>query len=329
MTTEELLRVSLLPQILPGLPDPIPDAPLDPLPPDWPCRDEVFQRHLFALRHLLRVPIPPPVKAEGQGVVTVGGGRYWPGVVVAVKMLRRVSPIPVQVWYQGDRESIDTADLAGVPDVSFHDVCKVADPLPRVLGGWQNKTIALLHCGFERALFLDADAYVVANPLPLLNLAGASGFVFWRDHDGHCEDVNWKWYGGCGCGERYPGPVQGGQFAIDLRKAWRLLVIAYWLNQHSDYTYFFPQDPKHDRHGYGDQDTMRVALWATKQSYTCLGRAIQRGPALVCDLVDKAMIVHRVQSKLFWNDKIERTEHLPGDRQVFALLEEIVPNRPA
>ena len=46
--------------------------------------------------------------------------------------------------------------------------------------------------------------------------------------------------------------VESGQFLIDKRASWRPLQIAWWLNDHSDWSYL---------HGYGDKHTLEVG-WA-------------------------------------------------------------------
>lgn len=265
----------------------------------WAQRPDVRARHVRELAAVAAAshPVPP---LSGEGVVTCGGGRYWPMIALQVRMLRDVSALPVQIWHRGAAEPVVPADLAGVPDVSYRDTSAVV-PTPRILGGWESKTIALRHCGWRRVLFLDADAYCVADPAPLLALAGAHRFVYW--HEG-TETVRWEWYG---LTPRGP-TVQGGQLALDCADFWQELTIADWINQHSDYFYV---------HQYGDQDSWRVALAATGGRSLSLGPAPWRHPAFVCGLT-APLVVHRCQGKIWsYADVVRAARSLPGEDRVW------------
>jgi SAM-dependent methyltransferase len=249
--------------------------------------------------------IPAPEVAEGDGVVTCGGGKYWPGVVVSVRMLREVSDLPVQVWHRGGDEPIEPADLDGVPGVTFHDA--TAYPHRR-LRGWETKTQALVHCGLRRALFLDADAYCVSDPRPLLDLASQHRFVSWSDMAGQDKNMVWSAFGlSHSVCSRTP-TIQGGQLAIDLVLARRELVVAHWLNQHSDYSYHF---------GFGDQDMWRVAFAATGGSRIDLGEPPWDDVAFICSLQGVPVAVHRCQSKMLRGESPKRNNRLPKESKAF------------
>ena len=94
-------------------------------------------------------------------------------------------------------------------------------------------------------------------------------------------------------------PVQGGQFAIHMRHFWREFVLAHWLNQHSDFSYF---------HHYGDQDSWRVSLTVTGGAYKVIGRAKWDDIAFICEAEDRPLVVHRCRSKLFYPEDVS-----PGD----------------
>jgi hypothetical protein len=291
----------------PGVPDPLPEPEQQPVPQGWASLPEVRDRHVRAFRELLaRADLGTPVEAEGDGVVYCGGGRYAPMIAVAVKMLRDVSDLPVQVWHRGQGES--PPDLAGLPGVTIVDATTVL-PRPRILRGWEIKTLALLHCPWRRVLYLDADAYAVADPAPLLDLAGQNRFVFWKDLSGTAKNVKWPWYGLDGPGD--VPQIQGGQLALDRVTFWRELMLAHWLNQHSDY--FFS-------HQFGDQDSYRVALAATGGSSLNLGDAPWRGPAFVCPVAGVPTVVHRCRGKLWGEGKDTAALHLPKEERVFDLL---------
>lgn len=295
--------------------DPVPD------PYQWPPTIELrrdpgsISRHLDALRALAAQPAPQ-VKRPTRGIVYVGGGRYWPGIAVGVRMLREAGcELPVQVWHRGDIEPVNAVDVHGmgvwIRDAAYHANIwgenRVISP-NEFHGGWEAKLYALTHTCWDQVLFLDADAYCVADPTPLFDLLSpAEPFVFWHDMP-HCENsVAWQrvWP----AGKNGVPTVQGGQFLIDRRHGERLLNVAHWICQHSDY-YF--------AHIYGDQDAWRVALAAGASGYRCLGAADWEQPAFICRHNGHPVIVHRCQSKLFADERPEPRDHLPYEGRVFS-----------
>jgi SAM-dependent methyltransferase len=302
-------------ELVAGLPDPIPEPELTPLPPRWPYDPRVAHRHRAALWGLARAELPPPGPRSGAGVLVVGGGKYWPGIVVALRMLRDTgSTLPVQIWHRGSHEPVRAADLAGL-GAAVHDLTALA-PAPRILRGWEAKTVALLACGWERVFFLDADAYCVDDPAPLLEgLSAHEPFRYWQDGPGSDRAVNWRVWGLDA--RRAPPPVQGGQLAIHVRHFWRELLLAHWLNQHSDFSY---------THQFGDQDSWRVALALTGGRYRCLGPARWDDIAFVCAAGGRPVVVHRCRSKLLFPEDVapgdvesnRRLDRLPAEARVWA-----------
>jgi hypothetical protein len=179
----------------------------------------------------------------GDGLVVCGEDRYWPGIVVAVRLLRACgSDLPVQVWHNGPIGR----ELDDAPGVTLVDAAAVRWAHPaRILRGWEMKTYAILHSGFRRVLFLDADAYCVADPRPLFDILDDVPFAYWEDLPRCWHNVHWLWYGIAG---NHVPPVQGGQLLIDVEQFSREAMLAHWINQHSDYFY---------RHQFGDQDSCR------------------------------------------------------------------------
>jgi hypothetical protein len=294
-------------EICPGLADPIREPPVSPAPVGWASQPAVRDLHQSALRHLAAAELPI-LDGVGDGMVICGGGRYWAGAVVAVRMLRRFSDLPVQIWYRGEAEPIETADLEGVKNVRLIDATKYPH---RVLGGWEVKTLALLHCGLERVIFLDADAYPVADPCTLFNEVNEDvAFAFWVDLPNNALTVQWEWTGLVGA-NGVP-PVQGGQLVLHRPGFSRGLLLAHWINQHSDYFY---------HHQYGDQDSWRIALAATERPYRVIGPADWGDTAFVCSRGEgadrSAVVVHRCGSKMF-RDQMPSPKHsLPYEKEAF------------
>jgi hypothetical protein len=279
----------------------------------------VRDQHVQALGAVVARDYRPPRYLEGDGIVYCGEGRYWPMIVIAVRLLREAGCyLPVQVWHNGPAGP----DLGDVPGVTLVDVrlFQLAHPA-RVLRGWEAKTYAIAHCGLRRVLYLDADAYAVADVTPLFDLLIRWPFVFWRDLH-HCTgNVHWRYFGiPAADGQRIP-PVQGGHLLFDLSACWRFLMVAHWLNQHSDYSY---------GHSFGDQDAWRVALTATGTAWHCLGDALWRRYAFVCEHpAGEPVIVHRCRGKLFPGLPAKTWGGLPAEARVLELFAEVCDGRPA
>jgi SAM-dependent methyltransferase len=310
-------------EIVPGLLDPIPEADFRPLAHGWTHDARVIQRHRDALFALARAEMPPPGPRAGAGILMVGGGRYWPGIVVSLKMLRDTGcRLLVQIWHRGAAEPVRVQDLTGVEGVEIHDLTTLA-PAPRVLRGWEAKTAALLACGWERVFFLDADAYCLRDPAPLLErLSATEPFLFWEEP---WHNVNWSVWGR----ENSLVPsIQGGQYAIHMRHFWREFVLAYWLDQHSDFSY---------AHQLGDQDSWRVALTLTGGPYRRLGPARWDDIAFIYDGDDGPLIVHRCSAKMLYPEDVtpsdvgsnRRLDRLPGEARAWAYWETLLASRPA
>lgn len=309
-------------KFLPGITDPLPGAEVWPPTIEHRRGPDSIAAHLAALRAVASSQ-PQPPRRSGRGIVTVGGGRYWPGIVVGIRLLREAGcNLPVEVWHRGRIEPVRPSDLAGLGDVFVIDAEQMArrEDDRRVTwqsaerGGWESKLYALTHTTFSEVLFLDADAYCVTDPSPLFSALGSdSPFVFWSDMP-HCEHtVCWSrvWPDGA---NGVP-TVQGGQLLIDTRRAWRLLAVAHWMCQHSDY-YF--------AHVYGDQDCWRVGLAAGACGFAHLGEAAWRSPAFVCSRGGTDYIVHRCQSKMFTDAPPVPSYRLPREARALSLFRALI-----
>ena len=287
--------------IYPGLPDPIPEPELQPIPEGWAHQPDVITRHGAALRHVLQMPLPQPEKAQGRGILWVGGGKYWPGILVGLKLLREMGcTLPVQIWHRGNEEPIEPELCQRLGPVEFVDSTRFSC---RILRGWEQKLVALAHCGWEQVLYLDADAYLVEDPEPLFQALEVAPFVFWEDM-GHNETTI-RWPSVWPIGHNGVPPIQGGQLMIDRKRAWRVILPALWMNQHSDFYY---------QHMFGDQDTWRVVLagLGVSRLWHNLGKAPWQNTAFVCGLSDgKVRVVHRCQGKLM------RIGDIPKGRQAY------------
>jgi len=253
------------------------------------------------------------------GVIYVGGGRYWPGIVVGCRLLRHLGyQGPIEVWrrHVGNDEPIVAEQLAGY-DVKIVDALEVAKTTkPRILRGWESKLHAIKHCRYRKILFLEADAYCIENPVDIIQ--SNDTFSFWSAKE--YSRINWDrvWRQS----RRDVPPVQGGQLLINREQVWGLVLVADWICQHSEF-YF--------RHLFGDHDAWRLALSVTEYGYRHLGELDHRYPAMVAHFDGKPIIVHRNRSKLFRATEWNRHDcgggyggHLPREGEVWSLFTEVL-----
>lgn len=320
-----------VPVLSPGIRDPIPCVPcVQSHDQEWADHPGTIAEHMLILKSFVdgRESLPDPQDASQDGIVYVGGGRYWPGIVVGIRMLRSTGcQLPVQVWHRAE-EPVRPSDVEGLNVELINSTLHAAKHGgARILGGWEQKLWAIAHCGLRRILYLDADAYVVANPTALIeSLEIGAPFQFWKDQAG--MDSNVKWEKVWKSGSNGVPAIQGGQLLIDIPRAWRAVVVAHWMNQHSDFFY---------KHLFGDQDIWRVAFAALNDPslWLCLGNAPWVHPAFVIPVGSEPMIVHRCRSKLFPMEAIpdllrkrhphtQPYAHLPRESEVFAFLADVL-----
>jgi alpha 1,2-mannosyltransferase len=288
-------------EILPGLVDPFTGPWRHP--GTW-CRDSAeVSRHAAAVRALAAGPIPDPPAMAGAGVIACGGGRYWPGILVLVRMLRETGcTLPVQVWYRGSCEAVNPGDVDGLGvelvDADARAAARGDNRVPRgraAIGGWTAKLYALAHTDLAEVIFLDADAYPVIDPSPLLELARLHGFSAWDEPK--TDNIRWPLVGYTQRPGDPPPSIQGGQFAIDRRACWHELVVALWVCLHADY--YWPEGRGAEWPLFGDQDAWRLAFALTGFRPHILGPSeLVRGWGYLCRVAGRVAIEHRCFAKL-------------------------------
>ena len=305
--------------------DPLPE-PEQPRAATWPFCPHVVRAHREAFDRVIDLAEAEEYAGHSAdfGVLYVGGGRYWPGIAVGCRMLRRLGYSgPIEVWHghRADPEPVEVADVRGLDVAIVSALAQAERTRPRILRGWEAKLHAIRHCGFRRLLYLDADAYCVSEPSRYATVLERAPFAFWRDLP-HCGG-NVKWPMVWPSGDGGVPQVQGGQLWIDRERAWPLVLVADWMCQHSDY-YF--------RHGFGDQDMWRAALAAGGWPWHEIGPADWHHPAFVCRQDGVDLIVHRCRGKLWRvSDIPDRrrgysgpTYHLPREAEVWDILADVL-----
>lgn len=256
-------------------------------------------------------------------VIPAGGLRYLPGAYVAAAMLRRLGcALPIELWHMGNAE-MPTAfrePLRGL-GVDIVDALEVRREHPaRCLGGYELKAYALVYTRFTEVLLLDADNVPVTDPSFLFEtpeLVGR-GVIFWPDYGmsrpalatGALSRTHpiWALTGVAFRGDR---ELESGQICVDRKRCLRELVLALWLNEHSDFWY---------RYLWGDKDTFHIAFRKLEREWAMPARGPidLSGLAMAqCDFEGRVIFQHRHGAK--WS--LDENPRIPGFKHEALCLE--------
>ncbi|MCI0455531.1 MAG: FkbM family methyltransferase [Gemmataceae bacterium] len=223
-------------------------------PADWPYWGTTLEAHrLLAAEFERQIPPYPAGRFLGRGIVILGGGPFFPGVYVNVRMIRHFGcQLPIEVWHHAQSQPVVAHWLEplGVRFVDIDAHMDGLDPPPRLRGAWASKMYAILHCSFEEALYLDSDCYPLADVTPLFDLRAAS--ILWPNPPGRESSIDWFVYPTTP--SEHPS-INGGIVFVNKATCWKALTLAQWWNEHADYVY---------RHGFGDEDVLR-GVWQQQQ----------------------------------------------------------------
>lgn len=273
-----------------------------------PVRDNVFfaamingLRARFAQQ--MATNVTTAVVQGESGIVTTSTAASVLSAYVLVRVLREVHAcdLPIQVWHLAELSREDCQLLEAFPDVACRNLAPfVADASPGEVEGYAIKALALVHCPFRHAIFLDNDNVPALNPAILLSTPEyrRAGALFWPD----------LWVGRLPAAQRSSDavPTQGwqalaficgvrdlrqllasntgegaraqqgffswfesGQLVIDRARHARALCALRFLNMHGKITYRLVQ---------GDKDTFLFAWLGTRSSFALASsRAIPVG----------------------------------------------------
>lgn len=306
------------------------NGPARAWPPGWADWDVTKEAHRIAAdRYVSRLPPYPASDYSGRGIVIAGGGRrYFPSLYITVRAIRHVGcALPIQVWYLGrdDEMPQQYRDLLEPFDVACIDGDEVRREHPcRILNGWELEVFAILHSPFEEVLSLDADCYPVRDPSILFDDPGyrRTGAVFWPDLK-DSPFLDWSAFGAQPTGRR---SIESGQMLINKRSCWIPLNLAWWYNDHSDFSYL---------HGYGDKHAIEIAWARCAMDHH---RFSEEAPWSVHSFIHwgsdlRPLFVHRCKDKFRFSEQgylnpqnfaeNRYAEHAPLERECFGWLKEL------
>ncbi|TVY71485.1 Alpha-1,2-mannosyltransferase MNN21, partial [Lachnellula suecica] len=145
--------------------------------------------HAWFLQQLRTKPPELDYEQGTKGIVTSAGGKYFPVLLVSLRMLRRTgSTLPVEIFFK-NREEYEELACEGL----FKNLGAKCVVLSEMVGDfdlkfefehYQLKALAMLFSSFEEILFLDADNFPVRKPDELFegSVYQEKGMVLWPDY---------------------------------------------------------------------------------------------------------------------------------------------------
>lgn len=124
---------------------------------------------------------PDTKESPSRGIVTVGGGKYFPSLMVSLRLLRRTgSEYPVEVFVPEDEYE---PELCRHYMPQFNAVCRTFPHMNHTISQYQFKTFAILFSSFSEVLWLDADNFPLQDVAPLFESRPfrETGLVTWPD----------------------------------------------------------------------------------------------------------------------------------------------------
>ena len=241
-----------------------------------PAAEEAFKaRFRQAVEDLREVRLETAGLRPRGIVIPAGGARMFTCAWVAVRILRDVvrTALPIQVWHMGPEEMSPAMQaMLAEQQVETVDAFRYAGPGVG-LGGFELKSLALLHCPFREVVLMDADNVPLVDPEELLGHASfrETGAVFWPDLLSIAPSSRiWDL---CGVAYRPMPSLESGQLAVDRSRAFPAIALSWFMNMNSAVVY---------QHVYGDKDCFLLAWLALGQPFHLVQHAATRLYGALC-----------------------------------------------
>lgn len=218
---------------------------------------------------------PCSSQGEGRGIVLCAGGlRLSANAYVALRRLRQLTQLPIELFHAGPAElpsPVRSAWSREFKNLTFRDLWQEdlerlpGSPARAALRGYPIKPFAMLCSSFREVLFLDADNFAVTNPEVLFEhpLYQESGALFWPDLPTarYSQDSLFQAFGLPARLNRSRLEFESGQMVLDKGRCLPALVAACVLNGEKLRPFVYA------RNDAGDKDTFRVGFHFTGLDY--------------------------------------------------------------
>lgn len=208
-----------------------------------------------------------------KGLVTTGGGKYFPVFIISLRMLRRTgTTLPVEVFL-ADHDEYEK-EICDEVLPSLNATCVIlSDILTSVphdveITKYQFKVFAMIFSSFEEILFLDADSFPIYNPDELFSstLFQENGLITWPDF--WASSTSEYYY----TISQQPVPSMGerassetGELLVSKKTHQRSLLLATYYNYYGPTHYYLLLSQGSP--GEGDKDTFLPAATVFNQTF--------------------------------------------------------------
>lgn len=208
-----------------------------------------------------KLPRYTPKKKHSRGIVTVGGGSYFPPLMVSLRLLRRTgTAMPVEVFLPEDEYEEQMCEEV-LP--TLNAACRTFPKLGGKISHYQFKVFAIILSSFEDVLWLDADNFSLHDAASLFTSTPfqKTGMVAWPDI--WQTSVSPTYYL---IAQSKPTPVsarastESGQLLVSKTKHWKTLLLAAYYNYYGP-EYYYPLLCQGGA-GCGDKETFLPAAEA-------------------------------------------------------------------
>lgn len=208
-----------------------------------------------------RLPRYAPKHKHSQGIVTVGGGSYFPALMVSLRLLRRTGTShPVEVFVPEEEYEAQMCEEV-LP--TLNAVCRTFPENDGKISHYQYKVFAIILSSFDDVLWLDADNFSLHNSASLFASKPfrETGMVTWPDI--WQTSISPAYYL---IAQRKPTPVparastESGQLLVSKSRHWRTLLLAAYYNYYGP-GYYYPLLCQGGA-GCGDKETFLPAAEA-------------------------------------------------------------------
>ncbi|RYN28406.1 hypothetical protein AA0113_g6210 [Alternaria arborescens] len=240
-----------------------------------PAEDEAeLMRAHRSMRVAARRLAPLLPVGDETGIVTTGGLKLFPVLLVSLRMLRRTGcTLPVQVFLgdQKEYEEVKSTCEDVLPSLNakchvVEDVYSTADVAIAPPEHFQFKILAILFSSFRHVLFLDADAFPVHDPTPLFNSPPYTthGLVTWPGFFANTASPHYYHIAGIAV----PPPNRGtesGQLLLDKKHHAESIPMMVYYNYFGP-DYYYPLQSQNGP-GQGDKETFSAAAVAVNAPF--------------------------------------------------------------
>lgn len=208
-----------------------------------------------------KLPRYTPKKKRSRGIVTVGGGSYFPALMVSLRLLRRTgTAMPVEVFIPKEEYEEKMCEEV-LP--TLNAACRTFPETGGKISHYQYKVFAIILSSFEDVLWLDADNFPLHDAAYLFTSTPfqKTGMVVWPDI--WQTSVSPAYYL---IAQRKPTPVsarastESGQLLVSKTRHWKTLLLAAYYNYYGP-DYYYPLLCQGGA-GCGDKETFLPAAEA-------------------------------------------------------------------